>query len=149
MPVIGADLPDRANIVRYVGASRIRDNRADGSAFCLRPDESGLSVHWLDYYFDLAPAQQLNQVRQSIRLDVGARAGFAELNVGATRQYIRSELTTLRFVHSPSPATDRYPADPAHSSILGLPPADDADLALLIGDMIALQVKTIHPAAAG
>lgn len=147
--MIGSELPNNANIVRYVGLSRIRGNRVDGTAFCLRPDETGLSIHWLNYYSDLTKERQLDQVRRLIRLDRGARAGFAELNVGETREYIGAELPTLRFVHAPSPANDRYPADPAHSNILGLPRADDEDLALMIGDLIARQVKAIHPARNG
>lgn len=147
--MIGSELPASANIVRYVGFSRIRGNRVDGTAFCRRPNEIGPSIHWLDYYSDLPKEGQLDRVRQLIRLDIGARAGFAELNVGETRQYIGDELPALRFVHAPSPANDRYPADPAHSNILGLPRADDEDLALLIGDMIARQVKAIHPAVSG
>ncbi len=145
--MIGPDLPASANVVRYVGFARIRGDRVDGSAFCLRPGEGGLSIHWLDYYSDLTKEQQLIQVRRLLRLNVGARAGLAELNIGETRQYVASELPTLRFVHSPSPANDRYPADPAHSDIVGLPPADAEDLALLIGDMIAQRVKAVHPIA--
>ena len=147
--MIGSELPASANIVRYVGFSRIRGNRVDGTAFCLRPNEIGLSIHWLDYYSDLDKEGQLDRVRQLIRLDIGARAGFAELNVGETRQYIGDELPTLRFVHAPSPANDRYPADPAHSNILGLPRADDADMAIMIGDMIAEVILNLHPAVSG
>ena len=147
--MIGSELPDSANIVRYVGFTHIQDNQIDGAAFRRRPNEIGLSIHWLDYYADLDKEGQLDRVRQLIRLDRGAKAGFAELNVGETREYLGDELPTLRFVHAPSPANDRYPADPAHSSILGLPPADDEDMAIMIGDMIAEVVLNLHPAVSG
>lgn len=145
----GMELPGASTIVRYVGFTRIRGNRVDGSAFCRRPGESGLSINWLDYFADLAKERQLDLVRQSAQISLGARAVFAELNVGETRQQLSDTLPGLRFVHSPAPATDRYPADPSHSEILGLPPAETEDMALLIGDMIAQQVKVLHPALSG
>ena len=147
--MIGSELPDSANVVRYVGFTHIQDNQIDGAAFRLRPNEIGLSIHWLDYYSDRSKEGQLNRVRQLIRLDRGAKAGFAELNVGETREYLDDELPTLRFVHAPSPANDRYSADPAHSNILGLPRANDADMAIMIGDMIAEVVLNLHPAVSG
>ena len=145
----GMELPDAANIVRYVGFTRIRGNQVDGSAFCRRPGESGLSINWLDYFADLAKERQLDLVRQSAQLRLGTKAVFAELNVGETWQQLIDTLPGLRFVHSPAPATARYPADPSHSAILGLPPAETEDMALLIGDMIAQQVKALHPALSG
>ena len=44
------DLPDDGNVVRYARPTQVLDGRADGSAFLLRENESGLSVNWLDYF---------------------------------------------------------------------------------------------------
>ena len=73
---------------------------------------------------------------------------LAELNVGATKKHIRSELENLRFIHAPLPATDEHNADPSHSEITGLPPANSPE-AELIGDMMAECIKAMHPAVTG
>ena len=73
------------------------------------------------------------------------RGRLAELNVGATKQYIRSELEGLAFINMPLDAEGEYEADPSHSEIAGLPPGD-SDQAALIGDMIAECIMDTHPA---
>ena len=144
--MINRDLPEDSSVVRYVGFTRIRGGVVEGSAFSLRPGENGLSVNWLDYFHALTKEEQLDQVRQLIHVNVGVRAVFAELNVGDTLRFVSSELPAMRFVHSPAQASERYPTDPSHSEILGLPPSTARDLALLIGDLIAQCVLQLHPA---
>lgn len=52
------DLPDDAHVVRYVKpTSRHEDGSVDGSAFCLRSGDNGLSVNWLECFGDLTRAQ--------------------------------------------------------------------------------------------
>ena len=51
----------------------------------------------------------------------------------------------VRFVHQPLTAEDTYAADPSHSEILGLPPADSPE-AEMIGDLIAECIVGVHPA---
>ena len=149
----GDDLPNEHHVVRYVNFRSIRpsNGKPAGSAFSLRddrPDETGVSVNWLECFNNLTKAQQLDEVRRLLRLEKRKSACLAELNVGATKQHIRSELEDLRFIHKPLDATDKYPADPSHSEITGLPPGNSLspEAEETIGDMIAACVKDMHPA---
>ena len=141
-------LQDSDNVVRYVGYTKIKENnRIDGTAFCLRPDEDGLSVNWLEFFTGLAKPQQVAEVRRVIHRTPGRRAVFAELNVGDVKQYLKEELPDVRVVNTPQPADDRFPEpDPSHCDIMGLPPAEAENIALIIGDMLAKRVNAIHPA---
>ena len=98
------DLPADDHIVRYVKPSMIQeDGTADGSDFRLRlhrPDESGLSVNWLEV-FGSGKANQLAEVRRLSRISLRPRGRFAELNVGTVTGRITEELSTLRIVHAP------------------------------------------------
>lgn len=144
----GDDLPADDHIVRYVKPSMIlEDGTPDGSDFCLRvsrPDEIGLSVNWLEA-FGPPKAQQLSEVRHLIRLGIRRNGRFAELEVGTTLHTVSEEMTTLRMLHDPLEATDRFGADPSHAEIVGLPPGN-SDEAALVGDLIAECVVDMHPA---
>lgn len=143
------DLPDEANVVRYIKPTLVfEDGSVDGSEFCLRahrPDDTGVSVNWLECFGDLSKAEQLDEVRRLSRLDMRKNGRLAELNVGITKHYVRNELKSLRFIHTPLPAEGDYEADPSHSEIVGLPPGNSPQAAL-IGDMIAECIEAIHPA---
>ena len=145
----GDDISDDNHVVRYVKPTSIRtDGKVDGSAFCLRahrPDDTGVSVNWLECFGNLSKADQLDEVRRLSRLDMRKSGRLAELNVGTTKHYIRNELDALRFIHKPLHAKGGYEADPSHSEIVGLPPGNSPQAAL-IGDMIAECIEAIHPA---
>ncbi len=144
----GADLPADDQIVRYVKPSMIReDGTADGSDFRLRPnrpDESGLSVNWLEA-FGSERANQLAEVRRLSRLTLKPRGRFAEMNVGAVISRVAEEASALRITHAPLEAENGHEADPSHAEIIGLPPGD-SDLAMLVGDLIAECVIEMHAA---
>ena len=138
------DLPNDSHIVRYVRPSHVReDGSIDGENFRLRPQETALSVNWLDYFQRRSKEEQLGEVRRIIRLSVRSNGRFAELNVGTMKTHIAHMIDDLRFIHSPREATARYRADPSHSEIIGLPPGDSPHAAL-IGEMIAECVGAIH-----
>ena len=145
------DLPTHDQIVRYVKPSMIQDDdTADGSEFRLRasrPDETGLSVNWLEA-FELGKVHQLAEVRRLCRLRLSPRGRFAEMNVGTVLREVATELSTLRIVHDPLEANDGFEADPSHAQILGLPPGV-SDHGLLVGDLIADCVIEMHPAIVG
>ena len=142
-----AALPDRDHVVRYVGLAGVRDGKVDGTQFCLRPGEDGLSVNWLECFDHPTNEQQIVAVRRVIHRSLGRQAVFAGLNVGDLRRHLRAELPDIRCVNTPQPPDDRFPnPDPSHSDILGLPPPAAANRALIIGDMIARRVKTLYPA---
>lgn len=142
-----SEIPDSDNVVRYVGKTGIRNGKADGSQFYRRPSEDGLSVNWLEYFAHLGKSEQLAEVRRVIHRQLGRNAAFAELNVGDIKQCLRDALPNVRVVEKPSPANDRFPyEDPSHSEIMGLPASDNLYLAEIIGDLLAKQVKALHPA---
>jgi hypothetical protein len=149
--MIGDDLPDDDHILRYVKATSIReDGTVDGSEFRLRPnrpDDTGVSVQWLEFYRDLPKDDQLPRVRSVSRLKLGKKARFAELNIGQVKRHVAEELEAMRIVHWPLDAEGEHTADPSHAEITGLPPGD-SDHAALVGDMIAQCIKELHPAIA-
>ena len=138
----GENLPDGDHVVRFVNPSMIlEDGIADGSDFCLRlhrPDETGLSVNWLQ-------AVGLAEVRRLSRLTIKRYGRFAVLNVGTVKQRVAEELVTLRILHDPLDADAGFGTDPSHAEITGLPPTE-SDLAMLIGDLIAECDTAMHPA---
>ena len=142
------DLPAGDQIVRYVKPSMIQeDGTADGSDFRLRsarPDETGLSVNWLEA-FEPGKVHQLGEVRRLYRLHLRPNGRFAEMNVGTVIREVAKELDTLRIIHDPLEATEGFDANPSHAEIIGLPPGD-SDQAVLVGDLIAEYVIDMHPA---
>lgn len=146
--MIGDELPGDAHVVRYVKSSWIddEDGSIDGEAFRLKPNESGLSVNWLEWFGNCNKAQQLNEVRWLSRLEMRKSGCLAELNVGTTNQHvIELTATALHFVHKPLAAEGIYEADSSHSEITGLPPGDALSGAML-GEMIADCIEAVHPA---
>ena len=145
--MIGDDLPDDDHIVRYVKATSIReDGTVDGSEFRLRPnrpDDTGVSVQWLECYGEMPKDDQLARVRSVSRLSLKRKARFAELNAGQVKRHVSEELEAMQIVHWPLEAEGAYPADPSHAEITGLPPGD-SDHAALVGDMIAQCVIRLH-----
>ena len=145
------DLPAGGQIVRYVKPSMIQeDGTPDGSDFRLRstkPDETGLSVNWLGA-FEPGKTHQLEEVRRLCRLRLRPNGRFAELNVGTVIRAVAKELDTLRIVHDPLEAKEGSDADPSHAEIVGLPPGD-SDQAAMVGDLIAECVIDMHPAVVG
>lgn len=142
----GDDLPADDHIVRYVKPSMIEeDGTANGAEFRLRPhrpDETGVSVNWLEV-FDADKLHQIAEVRRLYRLTVKKTGRFAELNIGAVRERVTEELEKLRIVHDPLDAEDDFEADPSHAEITNLPPGD-TDQAMLVGDLIAECVIAMH-----
>ena len=142
----GDELPDAAQVVRYVRPSHILENgRVAGRAFRLRVGEEGLSVNWLDYFARLSKPDQVREVRRLIRMSLSGNGRFAELNVGTVKQSVRAELPGLRFIHYPLPADGANVADPSHSQVSGLPPFSDLS-SKVVGNLIARRVQGLHPA---
>lgn len=144
----GNKLPNEDHIVRYVKPSSIDEGEVDGSEFRLRPhrpDETGVSVNWLEYYRDMNKCAQLSEIRSVYRLSRKKNGRFAELCVGAVCAHVSAELEGICVVHSPVEAEGEFEADPSHCEIAGLPPGD-SDQAALIGDLIAECIIALHPA---
>ncbi len=148
--MMGDELPDGAQVVRYVRPSHIRENgSAAGRAFRLRVGEEGLSVNWLGYFMRLSKPEQVREVRRLSRMSLSRNGRFAELNVGTVKQSVRAELPelpVLRFVHDPPTANGAHEADPSHSLVIGLPRPADSRMAAAVGDLIARRAQGLHPA---
>lgn len=144
----GDDLPTADHIVRYVKSSMIEEdgtvNAADFRLRPDRPDETGVSVNWLEA-FDPDKAHQLAEVRRLYRLNVRKKGRFAELNIGAVHEKVAEELETLRIIHDPLDPENSYEEDPSHAEITGLPPGG-SDQAMMIGELIAECVIAMHRA---
>lgn len=142
------DLPVSDHIVRYIKPTLVMDDgNAEGSSFALRSgrtDETGLSVNWLEI-LGAERTTQLSAVRKLSRLKLGVNGRFAELNVGAVLECVREELESVRIVHDPLGETEDYDSDPSHAVMEGLP-SGDSDQAMLVGDLIATCIITMHPA---
>ena len=110
----------------------------------LRPDETGISVHWLEV-FPPNRENQLAEVRSRSRLDRRPNGRFAELNIGTMIQHVEEELHTARVLHDPLDAASSYAEDPSHAQITGLP-APNSPEAELVGDLIAECVTVLYPA---
>jgi len=117
----GQDLPSKDVVVRYVKSPHIGENTGPtGSAFILRKDEDGLSVHWLQA-FNLTRSEQLAQVRKVCRLERKKGACFAEVNVGRVIRELQSSCKGVRIIASPLPPDGSHAADPSHAEIINLP----------------------------
>lgn len=137
-------LSDENNVVRYVRPSLVRDDGSvDGSAFRLRSNEDGLSVNWLEYFEDQSRADQLKNICRLLRITPNPNGFFVELNVGKTKQEIRS-YAELRFERRPLEAEGDSPEDPSHCEILGLP--KDSSKAAYVADKIANIVTKMYQA---
>lgn len=144
----GKDLLATDHIVRYVKATLLLDDGSvSGGAFELRPQETGVSVHWLEAFLP-GKSNQLAEVRRRSRLTLRRSGRFAELNVGSVIKHVEQELRGVRIVHDPLASEGSLQNDPSHAQINGLPPTDSPD-AELIGDLIAERVNAVHPAVVG
>ena len=84
----GSDIPDRDNVVRYAAPSHIDGGEILGGAFCLRADEAGLSINWLECFAGMPKAAQLDEVRRLSRMRMRRRGRLGELNVGAKKAHL-------------------------------------------------------------
>jgi hypothetical protein len=104
----------------------------DGTAFRLRPNETYLSVNWLEFFQTPSCGDQIAAVRRAFQekgTNLGTKAKFAVLSVSeVVEEAIRKESRQLTFIHEP----DDEPLDPSHSGIHGYSPEDD-----IIADLIA------------
>ena len=133
----GDELPDDDHLIRYVKPSLVDKDTVDGGAFCLRENEIGLSVNWLEVFGD-DKNFQINEVRKLCNFEIRKTGRFAELNVGTTKQYIfeNSTITSREIGIVEAPMGSGADSDPSHSEIVGLPPFHSHE-AMFVGDLIA------------
>ena len=134
------------HVVRYINPSKVVGDRADGSAFVLKKNESGLSVNWLEAFDSVDLCFQLSEVRRLSRLRLAKNGRFAKLNVGNTKRYVHKEAAigeisvNLEFLKVPLEETPEWKADLSHAEITGTPHGETVEAAV-IGDLIAKSVQ--------
>ena len=147
---LGDSIPGGEDVVRYVGGSLVDDYGIDGAAFLLSANdmlqpEPGLSCNWLGYFTGISSKAQVDHVRDVIHRNPGRDAVYGELNVHVTLDAISQDAPQARFAYKPEPADGRFPDDPSHCELLGLP-ARVTHEAERLGDKIAKLVQRTYPA---
>ena len=142
-------LQDEDNVVLYAKPTLVLDTQLgqiDGSAFTWNGRGDGLSVNWLECFPNLPKVQQLDIIRQLIRLNMRPSGRLVELNVGEVLEHIAAELDSPRFVRKPLEETTEFEADPSHCELAGLPSREEDEVkAAEIGEIIANCVSGVHP----
>ncbi len=164
-----APLLDAHTIFRLVGDAFInRDARSiktaiKGNAFLSRPrDEGRPSYIWLDFLGGTTE-KNLAQFRKITTLNRGAKAVFAELNVGIVREKIeeliatiaqekvRTQIASIDIIHDPDPESVRDSKDYSHCVMTNIPnrPEEGYELSSTeeaVGRIIGRSVVDTHPA---
>ena len=139
----GDQIPDPDHIARFCRPLQVADEQIQATAFMLRANEESLSVNWLEYLNCSNRDHEINEIRNvyAAKLNIGARAKIAVLNVGEVREKILTESLDRRKIevlHDPI-EDDVY--DPSHSGIFNLKQDDE-----LIAELILETVHEAYPA---
>jgi len=139
----GDKIPDQNHIARYCKSTQVSDGQILATAFMLRTGEERLSVNWLEFLNCSSRESEITEIRNiySSKLNVGARAKIAVLNVGEVRQKVLTESPdgrNLEVIHDP---LDTLIVDPSHSEIDNL--KQDGEL---IAELILETVREAHSA---
>jgi len=146
----GDQVPDDDHILRYIGGRHVDQDEdgepiITGGGFIARPrDDNKPSYNWLEY-FDGTLEKRVQQVRAVARIEYGAKAKLARLNVGMVRQHVLENTDDARAVtviHDPLNPQDDYPADPSHALMTNVPDENDPE-GERVGDLIAQCVLEI------
>jgi len=141
--VKGDQIPDPDHIARFCRPGQVADEQIQATAFMLRSNEEYLSVNWLEYLNCSNRDHEINEIRNvySAKLNIGARAKIAVLNVGEVCERVLKESENrrnLEVLHDPI-EDDLY--DPSHSGIYNLTQDDE-----LIAELILETVHEAYPA---
>lgn len=144
------------HISRLLGGSFLHKDEngnlfAQATGFLSKPKDNGKpSYNCLEKLADERDAQ-IKMVREVQRLQFGAKAKFAVLNVNDVLTKIETEIAPAKqvsVVYDPLEATAEYPEDPSHCVMTNIPektenlsPYDE-----LYGDLIAECVIEFHNA---
>jgi len=107
------NVPSSDHIARYCKPTTLTENGAPtGASFCLRPEETSLSVKWLEYLDNIDRGNALEQLRRVYAQKfkrISAEAKVAVLNAGEVITHVYNECDRLlSILHEP---TDN---DPSH-----------------------------------
>lgn len=141
----GPSIPDTDHVSRLCGATKCdEEGRPLGAAFMLRPNETFLSVNWLEHTGPSSRAKQLDIVRKHLTnkgMNLTKKGRLAVVHLGTTFDLVEKgtpDGRRLTAYHEPE-----LPHDPSHSGIFGYREDDD-----LIADLIAEAVSEHYAARA-
>jgi hypothetical protein len=136
----GEKIPDPDHIARFCRPMQVSDGQVQAVAFMLRPGEESLSVNWLEFLNCPNRDSELTEIRNiySAKLNVGARAKLAVINVGEVCEKVLTESPDRRNIEV---LHDPMEDDPSHSGIYNLEPDGE-----LIAELILETVRETYPA---
>jgi hypothetical protein len=130
----GDRIRDRDHISRYCPFTKISETtrKPSGAAFQLRPNETYISVNWLEHFSSLSRDEQIEEIRKVLALKmkgIGATAKLAIYNAGEIVQKFSSPADSVRVLHEPllNPV-----ADPSHAGIFDFDSSRDEQLLTLL-----------------
>ena len=140
----GDKIPGQNNVARFCRPWQAPDGHVEATAFMVRPDESSLSVNWLEFLKCSNREKEIAELRKiySLKFTVGSRARIAILNVGEVCEKVLKESPdgrNLEILHDPE-FTEKY-SDQSHSGIYNLRYDDE-----LIAELLLETVREAHPA---
>lgn len=126
------NIPDKDHVARLCSPKTIFEGEIQPSAFILRDNEESLSVNWLEYFNCSDRESEIAEIQKvySSKLRVKVKARIAVLNVGITKENVKTESPdrrNLEFKHD-SDNED----DPSHSGIYNMRPDNDMIAALIL-----------------
>jgi hypothetical protein len=138
----GDKIPDQDHIARLCLPKNISDEQIQATAFIVRVGEESLSVNWLEFLKCLNRQSEIAGLRKTYpaKLNVGAKAKIAVLNVGKVCQKVLTESPdrrNLKVLHDPQSN------DPSHSGIYNLKEDDE-----LIAELILETIRETYNARA-
>jgi hypothetical protein len=109
----GENIPDTNHVSRYCKPTDVQDG-LQATAFQPRPNEDGLSVHWVELLFShQGNKDNINKLRDhySTILKIGASAKIALLSVGKVKEIVKKFMDReLSVIHDPlyEPKEDEF-----------------------------------------
>lgn len=136
----GDKIPDRNHVARFCRPWQAPDGNVAATAFMVRPDESSLSVNWLEFLKCSNREKEIAELRKIYfaKFTVGPRAKIAILNIGEVCEKVLIESLDnrkLEVLHDP------LENDPSHSGIYNLRNDDE-----LIAELILETIRETYPA---
>jgi len=130
----GDQIPDPDHIARFCKPMQVSEGQIQATAFMLRPDEEYLSVNWLEFLNCPNRDSEITEIRNiySAKLNVGARAKLAVINVGEVCEKVLTESPDRRNIEVLHDPMEDDLFDPSHSGIYNLKQDDELIAELIL-----------------
>ena len=142
MPPERVYLSEQDNIVRYVKPSSIHKGKVNGNEFKLRPNETGISANWMEF-FRGTKEFQIKEIKSLARIKLNKNGKYAELNVGSVCKVELEKLQSLKVRKSPLKKDRVFKEDGSHCEIV-VQALENLNM-IIVGEIIAKCISTLHP----